>query len=145
MPPASALLTCARRLRRVFAGPAALAALAAPPALADDYDGRYKLTRDADCAAPLGAEGFLRIEDGVFRGAESQCSMTNPIDVRGMEATLYDMLCTGDGLTWSERAIVMRGAEGDLVLVWDGYAFSYPACPKPTMRPRPRPERLAER
>ncbi len=142
MPPAPASPTRARRLRRALAG---LAALAAPPALAEGYDGRYKLTRDADCAAPLGSEGFLRIEDGVFHGAESQCSMTNPIDVRDMEATIYDMLCTGDGLTWSERAIVMRGAEGDLVLVWDGYAFSYPACPRPTMRPRPRPERLAER
>ena len=75
----------------------------------------------------------------MLQGEESTCRLTNPVDVRAMRATLYDMLCTGADSTWAERAILMMGAEGDLILVWDGYAFAYPACPKPTIRPRARP------
>jgi hypothetical protein len=112
---------------------------------AADMDGRYMLTREADCSDLSASEGLLRIEDGVFYGAESECRMTNGLDVRGMDAMLYDMVCTGEGLTWQERAMVMRGADGGLILVWDGYAFAYPACPGPLSRPRPRPDRLLAR
>lgn len=144
VPDAPARPRLPRRPAALLAALPVLPVLAAPLA-AEDYDGRYKLTQDSDCAAPAGAPGFLRIENGVFFGAESRCTMANPIEVRDMEATLYDMLCTGEGMTWQERALVMRGAEDDLILVWDGYAFSYPRCPAPTLRPEPRPARLAER
>ena len=63
----------------------------------------------------------------------------NPLDLRDMDATLYDMICTGEGAAWQERAMLMRAASGGLILVWDGYAFEYEACPEPTIRPRPRP------
>jgi hypothetical protein len=117
----------------------------APGASADaqGYDGRYRLEPGADCAAPDGSPGLLRIEDDVLYGAESACRMTNPVEVRDMDATLYDMQCTGDGSAWAERALVMRGAENELVLVWNGYAFAYPACPLRPVRPRARPTELA--
>jgi hypothetical protein len=118
---------------------AAVAVALAATASAQGYDGRYKLEPGADCTAPEGAPGLLRVEAGVLHGAESACRMTNPVDVRDMDATLYDMQCTGDGSAWSERALVMRGAEGELVLVWDGYAFAYPPCPEAALRPQPRP------
>jgi hypothetical protein len=117
----------------------AVAIALGPAAAADEYDGRYLITPDASCSAPDSAPGLLRIEDGVLHGAESVCRMTQPVAVRGMDATLYDMVCTGEGLAWRERAMLMHGAEGELVLLWDGYAFAYPACPAPPTRPRPRP------
>jgi hypothetical protein len=123
---------------------AVAAALAGGAAAQTDFTGRYRLTEQADCAAPLGAPGFLRVEGDVLEGGATSCRMTNPVPVRAMRATLYDMLCSGDDATWAERAMLMRGAEGDLILVWDGYAFAYPACPKPTIRPRPRPQTFAQ-
>ncbi|RDC74033.1 hypothetical protein DLJ49_04980 [Rhodovulum sp. 12E13] len=126
----------------VFAFAAALAL--GLPAGAEEYDGRYRIVPGADCAAPEGDPGILRIEDDVLYGAESVCRMTDPVDVRDMDATLYDMVCTGEGMAWRERAMLMHGAEDELVLVWDGYAFAYPACPEAPIRPRPRPSpRLA--
>ncbi len=113
------------------------------PAQAQDYDGRYRIAPEADCSAPTGSPGFLRIEGGTLYGAESVCRMTEPVDVRDMDATLYDMVCTGEAAAWRERALVMRGAEDELVLVWNGYAFAYPACPAPPVRPRARPIPLA--
>ncbi|MBT0957331.1 hypothetical protein IV417_08035 [Alphaproteobacteria bacterium KMM 3653] len=104
-----------------------LAALACSPAASAGFEGRYKFTKEADCAV----DGqFLRIEEGVFYGAESQCVMANPVNVRDMKAQLFDMTCTGEGSAWTERAMFMEGAEGGLVLVWNGYAFQYDRCPE---------------
>jgi len=129
-------------VRRALA--CAVLALAAAPVCAD-YDGRYRLSPDADCSDLSTSEGLLRIDEGVFEGAESACRMTDPLAVRGMDATLYDMVCTGEGLTWTERAMLMRAADGGLILVWDGYAFAYPACSGPLVRPRPRPDAVPSR
>lgn len=73
--------------------------------------------------------------------------MLNPLPVRNMDAQLVDMMCTGNGANteWTERAIVMRGAKQELILVWNGYAFAYPRCPNTAplvtsdLRPKPRP------
>ena len=118
-----------------------LACLAAA-AGAEARDGRYKMTSDARCDGPDEA-GILRIEDGILHGAESRCRMTNPLDVRDMDATLYDMVCIGEGTGWEERALLMRAASGGLILLWNGYAFEYEACPVPPRRPRPRPAAAA--
>ena len=131
----------ARLARAARLALAALLALPAP-AQAQDMEGLYKATPEADCDAP-GGEGLLAIEDDVFRGFESTCRMTNPLEVRDMDATLYDFVCTAGGTVWQERAIVVEGAAGELILVWDGYAFAYPACPRPPLRPRPRPDTLS--
>ena len=108
------------------------------PAAAAGLEGRYKLTESARCDAEDGA-GLLRIEDGVLYGAKSRCRMTSPSAVRDMNATFYDMICIGEGTGWEERAMLMRAASGGLILVWDGYAFEYEACPVPPVRPRARP------
>ncbi|MEM9247333.1 MAG: hypothetical protein AAGB05_01415 [Pseudomonadota bacterium] len=106
---------------------------------AQALDGRYKLTETAQCI-PGADDGILRIEDDILYGAEARCRMTNPLDVTDMDATLYDMVCLGEGTGWQERALLMRAATGGLILVWDGYAFEYEACPAPPKRPTPRPE-----
>lgn len=129
----------ARSMARTAAGATTLLAALAGPAAGQSFDGRYKLVPEADCAAPMGAPGFLRIRNGVLEGAGSTCRMANPLPIRGMDAALYDMQCESGGALWQERAMVMRGAGEELVLVWNGHAYAYPACPVPPLRPRPRP------
>lgn len=94
-------------------------------------DGLYKFSPETDCSVIGGEMGALKIEDGVFYGAESQCRMQNPVNVRDMDAQLFDMNCSGEGALWQERALVMRGADNELILVWNGYAFAYERCPDP--------------
>jgi len=102
-------------------------ALAASP-----YDGVYKQTANAECAL-VGVEGgSLKIENDIFYGVEVSCRMTNPVDIAGMDATLYEMQCTGADETWTERAMLMPDADGTgLYMIWKGYAFRYGRCKDP--------------
>ena len=110
-----------------------LAALCLPSlALAQTYDGVYRQVANADCALVGVDGGSVKIEDGIFYGVETQCRMTNPVDVIDMDATLYTMQCTGEDQVWTERAMIMNAA-GDpgILIVWNGYAFKYDACEGP--------------
>jgi hypothetical protein len=112
----------------------ALATLLLPAgAAALPWDGTYRLSADSDCVA---GAGVLRIGEGVLHGVESTCRMTDPVDVLDLDAILYVMDCTGEGETWTERAMVMKSAEGDgIYLMWRGYAFRYDRCPAPEEAP----------
>ena len=109
-------------------------ALAFLPVLASasPYDGVYRQAANADCGL-IGVDGgAIEIADGIFHGVESQCRMTRPVNVIDMDATLYTMVCSGEGTVWTERAMMMKaaGEEGDLLMVWNGYAFRYARCPE---------------
>lgn len=93
------------------------------------YDGLFKPAPTTDCTRVGGDGGALKIEDGTFFGAESQCRMTQPVNVRDMEAVLYDMVCTGEGEDWQQRAMFMTAADGGIIMVWNGFAFKYDRCP----------------
>ncbi|MEJ8561694.1 hypothetical protein QTO30_11010 [Yoonia sp. GPGPB17] len=111
----------------------ALALACGPAALgASPYDGVYKQTANAECAL-VGVEGgSLKIEADIFYGVEVECRMANPTAVEDMDATLYDMQCTGEGETWTERALMMPDAENTgLYMIWNGYAFRYDRCERP--------------
>lgn len=99
---------------------------------ASPYDGVYKQTANAECAL-IGVDGgALKIEADIFYGVEVECRMTNPVDVDQMDATIYEMKCTGEGATWSERAMLMPDAEDTgLYMIWNGYAFRYDRCEVP--------------
>ena len=102
----------------------------APFALAaDTFDGTYKLTVNAECALVGVDGGALKIEDEIFYGVEVECRMTNPVEIEGMTATVFDMTCIGEDSTWEERAILMIDAQAPgLYMIWDGYAFRYERC-----------------
>lgn len=104
--------------------------LAAAPALADGgrFDGLWKPSPTTDCTVTGEDGGALKIEDNVLYGVESKCRMTRPVDVRDMDAELFDMECTGEGRDWTERAFFMRAADGGLIMAWNGFAFKYDAC-----------------
>lgn len=102
-------------------GPAALSA--------DTFDGVYKQTANSECALVGADGGSLKIEDNIFYGVEVECRMTSPIDVSDMDATLYEMQCTGEGSTWTERAMLMADADDEgIYMIWNGYAFRYDRC-----------------
>ncbi len=108
--------------------------LVACPALlaASPYDGVYKQTANAECALVGVDGGALKIEDDIFYGVEVECRMTNPVEIEDMDATLYEMQCSGEGETWTERAMLMPDAEETgLYMIWNGYAFRYDLCDAP--------------
>lgn len=110
-------------------GGVAMAMLLADGAAATPYDGTYRVSRGADCAKVGEEGGALRIADGLFEGIDSECRMTRPVDVVDMDATLYTMDCSAGETRWSERALLMRAAEDDgLIMLWNGYAFRYERC-----------------
>lgn len=104
-----------------------VAALIAGPAMAGPYDGTYGL-EGWNCEQVGMDGGALAIRNGVFYGVESRCDLTNPVDVRGMNATLYDADCTGEGDVYSYRMMVMKTQQG-ITIVNDGWATPLKACP----------------
>ncbi|GAB4271782.1 MAG: hypothetical protein Kow0013_24810 [Pararhodobacter sp.] len=61
-------------------------------------------------------------------GLETACTMTNPVAVRGLNATLFDMNCAGEGETSSDRMMPMSDRDGASVRVTDGQTFVSPRC-----------------
>lgn len=112
---------------------ATLLALLPAMAAATPYDGTYKQTVNSDCGLVGVDGGALRIEGDIFFGVEMQCRMTRPVEVSLMDATLYTMECSGEGQAWTERAMVMKaaGESGDIIMVWNGFAFQYARCEAP--------------
>lgn len=114
----------------------ALFALLPALAMAGPFDGVYKQTANAECALVGADGGAIKIEDDIFYGVEVECRMTEPVNVIDMDALLYTMVCSGEDQQWTERAMLLKPAQGDeqeepdgLIMVWDGYAFIYEGCP----------------
>lgn len=114
--------------RRLAALTGAWVALCAGAAAASPFDGVWRATPTAQCDGTAGDGAILRIEDDTLYGAGAECRMTRPVNVRDMDAMLYDMVCAGDETTFTERALMLNAADGGIVLVWNGYAFKYEAC-----------------
>ncbi len=96
---------------------------------AGPYDGVYKQTANAECALVGLDGGALKIEESIFYGVEVECRMTRPVDITDMNATLYQMECSGEGQTWTELAMMMPDADGTgIYMIWGGYAFRYDRC-----------------
>lgn len=109
-------------------------------ALAQDsaFDGDWAAGDPMTCDMSGGdSENFaLRIRGDQFYGLETECRMTNPVTVPGIGGVLHDMDCTGEGESWSYRAFFMIDRDGQLVMITDGSAVTYPRC-EGYVRPRP--------
>ena len=85
------------------------ALLATSPAFAQvsPYDGEWGLGDIPECIdGDYSTCTVLRIENGQFMGEESVCQMVGVGPVPGMNGTLYDLSCQGEGDTWAFRALL---------------------------------------
>lgn len=93
--------------------------------MAQSFDGTYQL----DGCGPETTETRIVVAGNRITYLESFCTLTNPVSVRDMSgATLFDAICQGEGTTWSYRAFLMPSADGGLISIREGYAFSYMRC-----------------
>lgn len=113
----------------------ALALLVAAPLAAqdNDFDGLYRPVGEAfegwSCAEETIGEdgGALAVKDGKFFGLESDCDLTNPVNIRDMNARLFDAVCEAEGESYSYRLMLMK-KEGGLIFAQDGFAFELVSC-----------------
>ena len=93
-----------------------------------DFSGVYH-QGSAEACKRIGTDGgAIEIDGTTFRGVESECRMTRPVNVVNMDAMLFDMDCAGEGEEWEARAMFMNANSGGLIMVWDGFAFEYDRC-----------------
>ena len=70
----------------------------------------------------------MAIEGDLFKGVESQCKLTNPVPVTGMDAMLYDAECAAEGETYSYRMMLLRLPDG-VAIIEDGAVSPLVSCP----------------
>ena len=93
------------------------------------FDGDWAMGDPAACVVGTdNANLALRIQNGALNFYESACALTNPTAVRGMEATLFDLQCNGEGETWSYRALFMIDHQDALIFVQNGSVQILPRC-----------------
>jgi len=89
-------------------------------ALATPYDGLFRPNYDFaaswDCTNVGMEGGALAIEGDRLFGVENTCTLADPVDVRGMNAVLYDATCSGEGEVYEERIMLMAHDFGVYVI-----------------------------
>jgi len=84
---------------------------------------------EGGCTTQPYAEGRIEITGNELLFYETACTLTAPEPVRGMAgAYLYDGRCSGEGMEWTGRYLLMPGWGDQLVLVYEGYAGIYARC-----------------
>ena len=106
-----------------------IAATLPAAALAQAYDGVYYPSGMSGWSCQtIGMDGgAVAIRDGQLMGVENTCDLTNPVGVTGMEATLYDMECSAEGTTYTERVMLMHSGEG-VYVIRDGFVAEWARC-----------------
>lgn len=101
------------------------------PLVAEGFDGLYHPEGQLGwlCDEPsLGQDGgALAIRDGKLIGVESTCEMRNPVNVRDMDAVLYDLSCSAEGETSAERVLIARSDTG-VIILRNGFAAHWTTC-----------------
>ncbi|GHA40940.1 hypothetical protein GCM10008927_01490 [Amylibacter ulvae] len=99
---------------------------------ADKYDGVYRpvgqMFAGWDCTTIGQDGGAIAIKKNVVYGIENNCKLTNPVNVNGMTATLYDANCAGEGNSWRSRVMIMK-ADFGLYYISDQFVASWQNCP----------------
>ncbi|AXI48632.1 hypothetical protein C1J03_23105 [Sulfitobacter sp. SK012] len=101
-------------------------------ALAGPYDGRYRpdvdVSADWDCTTIGQDGGAIAIANGAFFGVESRCALQNETAVRDMDATLFDLVCSGEGEAWQRRVMVMKTQSGIAMIENGGTVMRLRRC-----------------
>jgi len=100
--------------------PLLMIAVSAIAAGAGPYDGRYRPDgpegADWDCTTVGEDGGAILLSSSLFFAVGSRCSLRDPVDVIGMDATLYDAICQTDAAPWHRRIMIMDTENGITVI-----------------------------
>ncbi|MAM60607.1 MAG: hypothetical protein CMH11_03860 [Maritimibacter sp.] len=98
-------------------------------AVAQAYDGIYRPAGMDwwDCTSIGMDGGAVAIGGGELQGVENACTLSDPVDVRAMSATLYDMECMGEGMSSTERVMLMTSDAG-VYVIRDGFVAEWERC-----------------
>ena len=110
----------------------AIFALLAPiQAVAGPFDGLFRPNYDWaeswDCKSVGRDGGAMAIDGEKVWGIDNPCTLSDPVEVRGMSAVLYDLTCAGEGEPYSERAMIMAHPFG-VYVVTDGLVLDWLRC-----------------
>ena len=111
------------------------AAQLAPPAFAQGLQLFKPLGAASEAwtcrADALGQDGgALGVSTRELIGIESRCSLANPVNVRNMDAVLYDATCTAEGEESTARVMIMP-SPGGVYIIRDMLVFEWEMCPAP--------------
>ncbi len=119
--------------KQIFPILAATLALTGTAAMATDYDGIFRPSIAAAAnwnCRDLGMDGgALAIQGNRFIGVENACTLEKPININGMEATIYNASCSGEGESYSLRMILMKHDRG-IYVITDGQIADWVYCTK---------------
>ena len=98
---------------------------------AGPFDGVYRPNYDDfvswNCTS-IGVDGgALAIQDNALIGVENYCELTDPVQVNGMDAILYNGECSGEGMEYSERIMLMKSDHG-VYVIQDGFVLDLIYC-----------------
>ena len=97
----------------------------ASSAIAGQFDGLYFPTGLQWSCNPIDVGmdgGSLQIEGDTLTGVENFCQLSQPTNVRGMDAVLFDADCAGEGYEYSYRVMLLNKPDGVYVISEDGVA-----------------------
>lgn len=110
-----------------------LAVLAAAPLAAQSFDGVYRP------AGPAGANwncqvvgidgGAIAVRGNLIQAVESTCELSAPIEIRRMEAKLFNGRCDEEGISTAHRFFLSKTVNGLAILRGDGAAMLLERCP----------------
>ncbi|MCB1355103.1 MAG: hypothetical protein KDK53_00900 [Maritimibacter sp.] len=105
-------------MRRVLAAAAGLVAFSGGIAVSGPFDGVYVPHPGQRAADQAGcADLAILIAEDRLRYFDVSCTLANPVQIREMDALLFDGQCTLDGTAKAGRVLIRRTASGDVALV----------------------------
>ena len=108
-------------------------ALTVTVATAGPFDGNYydreNGANEDYCATTTPEGGTAKIEANQVFFYETFCRLSNPVNVRGMDAILYDAEGGGEGPLSEKRIMLMRPRDGDgIIVLTETYVYDWVNC-----------------
>lgn len=89
-----------------------------------NYDGLYRLSGDEsshwDCTSAGMDGGEFQVLNGELKSIEMFCVLDDPLGMEGMDATLFEAHCRGEGGEW-EQWFTLACAEEGILFIADGF------------------------
>lgn len=100
-------------------------------ATAGPFDGFYRPNYDWaeswDCTSAGEDGGALSISGEAYIAPGARCTLAAPVEVRDMNAVLYDITCAGPEGTATDRVMIL-GHEFGIYVITDGLVLDWIRC-----------------